>query len=367
MIKISLDNEIANKNDDWFAFWDGESHVFSVDTIKQLLKDNPNEKEITIDIHCRGGQVSEGLALYDVLRNSGLTIHTNIEGDCHSMATVILLAAPKENRTANANCSSVIHEVRGGLWENYATASEYEALAESIRQDQNKILDIYADRTGKPKEELEAIMREEKPRTAEELLSWGFISKINIPNTNEIDNNKNQNLKSMTEKLKQLMESTNVALAKINKFFTSNVNFEFMDAAGAVLFATEKPADDDTLAVGDVASPDGTFTLISATSEYPIDTVVVIAAGVIESITQPDSSDNNDEVAAENAALKVENENLKTTLLESVNVINNLKSAIETNHVPAGRARITPTKEPKKETVNLDDVRANLKSNKSKK
>ena len=52
MIKISLDNDIANKNDDWLAFWDGESHVFSVDTIKQLLKDNPDEKEITIDIHC---------------------------------------------------------------------------------------------------------------------------------------------------------------------------------------------------------------------------------------------------------------------------------------------------------------------------
>ena len=45
----------------------------------------------------------------------------------------------------------------------------------------------------------------------------------------------------------------------------------------------------------------------------------------------------------------------------------NFKGEVETNHVPAGRATITPTKEPKKETVNLDDVRANLKSNKSKK
>lgn len=367
MIKISLDNDIANKNDDWLAFWDGESHVFSVDTIKQLLKDNPNEKEITIDIHCRGGQVSEGLALYDVLRNSGLTIHTNIEGDCHSMATVILLAAPKENRTANANCSSIIHEVRGGLWESYATAYEYEALAESIRQDQNKILDIYADRTGKPKEELEAIMKEEKSRTAEELLSWGFISKINIPNTNKIDNNKNQNQNNMGKLKESVLKKTDEFIASINKMFTSNVNFEFLDETGAVLFTTEKPADDDTLAVGDAASPDGTFTLTSATSEYPVDTVVVITAGVIESITQPDEANNEDEVEAENAALKVENENLKKTLLESVNVINSLKGEIETNHVPAGRATVAPTKEPKKETVNLDDVRANLKSNKSKK
>ena len=367
MIKISLDNDIANKNDDWLAFWGGESHVFSVDTIKQLLKDNPDEKEITIDIHCRGGQVAEGLAIYDILRNSGLIIHTNIEGDCHSMATVILLAAPKENRTANANCSAIIHEVRGGLWECYGTASEFEALAESIRQDQGKILNIYADRTDKSIEELESIMKEEKSRTAEELLSWGFISKINIPNTNKIKNNKNQNQNNMGKLKESVLKKADEFISSMNKLFASNVNFEFLDESGAVLFTTEKPADDDTLAVGDAATPDGTFTLTSATSEYPIGTVIVITGGVIESIMQPDESANNEDVAAENAALKAENENLKAILLESVNVINSLKGEIETNHVPLGRVTNVPKKEEKKETINLDEVRANLKSNKNKK
>jgi len=322
MLRISLDNDIANKNDDWLAFWDGKSHVFSVDTIKQYLKDNPDEKEITIDIHCRGGQVAEGLAIYDILRNSGLIIHTNIEGDCHSMATVILLAAPKENRTANANCSAIIHEVRGGLWECYGTASEFEALAESIRQDQGKILKIYADRTDKSIEELEAIMKEEKNRTAEELLSWGFISKINVPNTNKI--NKNQKQEQMSKKLTEVKKTTNAFLAKMNKLFTPSVNFEFLDADGVTLFSTEKAEDDDTLAVGDAASPDGTFTLVSATSEYPEGTVVVITGGVIESITEPEAS-SNDDLAAEIVELKAENENLRANLKESVDVINSLK------------------------------------------
>lgn len=334
MLRISLDNDIANKNDDWLAFWDGESHVFSVDTIKQLLKDNPDEKEITIDIHCRGGQVAEGLAIYDILRNSGLIIHTNIEGDCHSMATVILLAAPKENRTANANCSAIIHEVRGGLWESYATASEYEALAESIRADQNKILRIYADRSDKSLEELEAIMKEEKSRTAEELLSYGFISKINIPNTNKISN-KNQT--SMSKKLEELKKNTNAYLAKMKQLLAPAVNFAFLDADGAVQFSTEKADDDDTLAVGDVASPDGTFTLASATSEYPEGTVVVITGGVIESITEPDSSQNSEDLAAENASLKEENENLKESLRESVDIINSLKGEIESDFTPPSR------------------------------
>ena len=192
MIKISLDNDIVNKNDDWLAMFDGESHVFSLDFLKQAIAKYPEDKEVTIDIHSRGGQVSEALASYDYLRNSGLNIYTNIVGDCHSAATILLLAAPKENRTANANCSSIIHQVRGGTGKDYNTAKELEDAAESIRQDTNKILTIYADRTNKTREELEAIMQEEKSRTAEELLSWGFISKINIPNTNKIENNKNK-------------------------------------------------------------------------------------------------------------------------------------------------------------------------------
>ena len=367
MIKISLDNDIVNKNDDWLAMFDGENHVFSLDFLKQAIEKYPEDKEITIDIHSRGGQVSEALASYDYLRNSGLNIHTNIVGDCHSAATILLLAAPKENRTANANCSSIIHKVRGGTNQQYNTAEELEDAAESIRQDTNKILTIYADRTNKTREELEAIMKEEKSRTAEELLSWGFISKINIPNTNKIDNNKNQNQNNMGKLKESVLKKTDEFLASMNKLFASNVNFEFLDESGAVLFTTEKATDDDTLAVGDVASPDGTFTLSGETSEYPAGTVVVITGGVIESITDSSSTANNEEMAAENAALKAENEALKANLQQSVNVITSLKGEIETNHVPAGRATITPTKEPKKETVNLDDVRANLKSNKSKK
>ena len=66
----------------------------------------------------------------------------------------------------------------------YATAEEFKSISEDIELDEGKILDIYVDRTELSREELKEIMSEEKSRTAEELLKWGFINKINIPNTN---------------------------------------------------------------------------------------------------------------------------------------------------------------------------------------
>jgi len=364
MIKLDLDNVIDNKDEDWMFFWDGERHVFSVDTVKKVIEANPDEKEMTINIHAKGGSTSEGFTIYDYLRNSGLKIFTNIEGECHSMATVILLAAPKENRTANKNCSSIIHKVRGGVC-GYMTADEFDAMAESVRQDEQKILNIYADRTDLNKEELEVIMKEEKSRTAEELLSWGFISKINIPNTNKVTNNKQKTEINMNQKIKDLLEKANSITSSINKLINPTVNYVFNDANGSELFTTEKAEDDDTLAVGDAASPDGTFTLATATSEYPEGTVIVITSGVIESITEPEAATNEDEVKAENAALKLQNENLTKAVKDSLDIINSMKAEIETKHVPLGRITNPPKQEGKKETINLDEVKKGLKSNKT--
>lgn len=361
MIKLEVNNDIANKNDDFMLFFEGESSVFSLDSVKKAIEDNPEEKDIKLNIHCRGGQVSEGLAIYDYLRNSGLNIFCNIEGECHSMATILLLSAPKENRTANKNCSSLIHLVRGGVCD-YMTAEEFKSISEDIESDEGKILDIYADRTDLSREELKEIMSEEKTRTAEELLKWGFINKINTPNTNLKSNsiinnqsNKNQIKTEMAELKKSVLENVNAFLTKIGKKFSDNVNYEFVGEDNVILFTTEK--EDDTLAVGDAASPDGTFKLVSETSEYPVDTEIVIAEGEITAITEPEEED---EVETENKALKQELKNIKVDLKEALNLITSMKAEIETNFVPQGRKKVATLKENKVVEKTKDDYKAEI-------
>lgn len=95
MVEVKVYNEIASEKDSVLMSMLGmESSVFSAETVKNIFQQNPSENEFKFNIHCQGGDVAEGLAIYDLIRNSGKTIHANIDGSCHSMAITLLLAAP---------------------------------------------------------------------------------------------------------------------------------------------------------------------------------------------------------------------------------------------------------------------------------
>ena len=186
MLEIKLHEVIDKESNAWIYEWFGMDHPFTLETLQNLLNENPDEKDIKLQIHCDGGLVSEGLALYDCLRTSGRNIYCNVEGDCHSMAIVLLLAAPKSQRTANPNASFLIHEVQGGVSGSTTAVEKY---AEEMRELQERIIDIYADRTGYNRDDLAAAMAEEKVRDSRYMLEHGFIGAINEYNTNQKKSN----------------------------------------------------------------------------------------------------------------------------------------------------------------------------------
>lgn len=338
-----------DKEDVFFNFFGEEDpFAFSADTIHKVFDENPEEKEFKFNIDCDGGTVSEGLRIYDVLRTSGKTLHCNIEGGCHSMAIILLLAAPKENRTANPNSRALIHEVRGGSWD-FLKADELRTVADEIEREQNAILDIYADRTGYDRAELEILMKEEKMRTAQELIQYGFISKINTYSTNlKPKNQMSKPTKSVQELLNQAKE---LGRKLLNLTEGEAVNFEFKDAEGVVLFTTEK--EDDSIAVGDAASPDGTF-------ELPNGRTVVIADGVITEINEPEST-NSEEV--ENLQNTVSQ--LTDALKEANNMITELRNHVQSNFVATPRTRV-PGKQNEKTVQSAEELRNEAKANRLK-
>lgn len=358
MIKIRLYNPIANKDNAWWYSWDGESGVFSLDYVQRVFKENPDEKDFQFNIHCLGGEVEEGLAIYDFLRTSGRNIFMNIEGGCHSMAVTLLLAAPAENRSANPNAVALIHEVQGGVW---GATSDVQATASDMKMLQDQILDIYADRTGTDRAVLEAIMKEQKEHNAKELLQLGFISKINSYNTNYLPNS-NFIMKNASE----IKKSATNFLNSIQKFLGKGaVNYEFVDENGEVLFTTEEES--DTLEVGMAASPDGTFTIADGRT-------VTIADGVITEIQEAGTSaedgaeNNSGEEGAELENLRAENAELRTNLQNAAEIIRDLRSQIKSNYLPGRRVgsqtnsnkgNAKPTPEERKQ-----DIREKLNKNK---
>ena len=318
-----------DKEDVFFSYFgEDDPFAFSADAIHKVFDSNPDETEFKFSINCDGGSVAEGLRIYDVIRTSGKTIHCNIEGSCHSMAVVLLLAAPKENRTANPNARALIHEVRGGSWD-VLKADELREYADEIDREQNAILDIYADRTGHDRAALEVLMKEEKIRTSNELLNYGFIEKINTYTTN-LQNPKKMNKPRQT--VQELLNRAAASLSKISNLLDGPVNYEFKSDEGEVLFTTEK--EDDSITVGDAASPDGTFTIADGRT-------VVIADGVITEIQEAaepeDAVDTENEIAMEELTNQVEE--LTNSLTEAKELINELKDQVQSTYNAATRKK----------------------------
>ncbi len=357
MMEIEIHSPVGNEANKWLYKLDGHEGVFSLDFVQSLFRDNPGETDFRFGIHCPGGEVEEGLAIYDCLRTSGKDIHMNIEGGCHSMAVVLLLAAPLENRTANPNCRALIHRVTGCAG---GTPDDLAAAAEDARRAEESILDIYADRTGQDKEFLRSIMAEQKERTAAELLDWGFISRIN---------NYNTNFKSKKNMAKTLKERAAEFMNSIRNFVGVLTNFEFVDQDGKVLFTTE--AEDDTLEVGMAASPNGTFTIADGRT-------VTVADGKITDIQNPapEPKITDEDVAnlrAENERLSAENESLRNNLTEAAGIIRDYQKQVRSNYQPKGRvaplANIDKDKNAGQKTSEQRkaEVRENLKAANGKK
>lgn len=324
MIQIDVHDVIANEAHKWWFCWDDNEQVFSLDAVKALIESHPEENDYRLNIHCPGGEVTEGFAIYDYLRSSGKNLYTNIEGDCHSMAVTLLLVAPLNQRTAAPNCSALIHQVRscsGG------TADEMAREAEETRRLQERMLKIYEDRTSRPYAELEAMMKEEKVHSAEELLAWGFIGSINTYNTN-IKPSKNQTIMAKEKNLKQkVSDFINSVLGLVPE--EKRLNYEFTGEDGSVLFTTEE--EDDTLIPGETkASPDGTFTLADGRT-------VTIQDGIVTEVKEADNPPAPEEDtppaadAAELERLRTENATLRAKIGESVDLIQQLRANIKSN------------------------------------
>ena len=323
MVEIDIYKPI-DKEDPWMSLWFGDDWVFSADNIHRAFDENPTEKDFRFNINCDGGSVAEGLRIYDVLRTSGKNIYMNIEGGCHSMAVCLLLAAAKENRTANPNCRALIHEVRACTYDNL-TADDAQALADEIRTEQNAILDIYADRTGTDRQKLEELMKAERQLTAEQLKEYGFISKINVYTTNRKKHLRTKNFKEMAKTKNEVISAADNFMKKLKNLLSATVaNYDHKDADGNVLFSTE--AEDETLEVGMAASPDGEFELADGR-------VVVIADGVIAEIREADGGEDNQEL--ENLRARVAA--LEGALTEAENVITNLRNEVGSTYTVRNR------------------------------
>ena len=176
----------------------------------KAYKDRP----MNIHINCVGGDVFDGMAIYNIIKKRTAETTVYIEGIAASMGSVIALAA--DNVVMAENSLFMIHNAWGGAM---GESKELKKTARLLEKISNEIADIYIKKTKLPYDKVKEMMDEETWLNADEALQLGFVDSIsdaikvaakydvskfkNITNE-EIASKLNINLKSkkMTDELK---------------------------------------------------------------------------------------------------------------------------------------------------------------------
>ena len=165
MAVLKIYNEITTEEDKQFLKWCMGMDGVCFKDIDEFLS-GMDEKDNTVDIrlHCDGGSVSEGWAIYDKLRASGKEISAIAEGKVASMATIIMMAAPKERRKAYKSANICVHNpwVPSYALGDSLTAEDLRKTAEGLQKEQDKMLDLYVERCECNRDEMQSLMNEDK-------------------------------------------------------------------------------------------------------------------------------------------------------------------------------------------------------------
>jgi ATP-dependent Clp protease protease subunit len=121
---------------------------------------NDSRRPISLYINSAGGNVTDGLAIHDVIRNlvsGGYEITVVVQGMAYSMGSVVLQAASPGRRLAYPQSWIMIHEpAKWAGWQSTTAAAQH---LDRLKQMQSQIYRILAERSGKP---LRQIIRDTK-------------------------------------------------------------------------------------------------------------------------------------------------------------------------------------------------------------
>jgi len=145
--------------------------------IAQLLyleREDP-DKDISLYIHCPGGIISAGLAIYDTMQLIRPDVSTICVGLAASMGTLLLCAGAEGKRYTLPNSTIHMHQAVGGA---QGQAADIEIAAREIMRMQELIRGIIAKHTGQPMEKIVHDTDRDFYITAEQAVEYGIVDEV---------------------------------------------------------------------------------------------------------------------------------------------------------------------------------------------
>lgn len=172
-LKVKDDNaelyiygDIASDSYKW-----SESDVSASDIVNKLQSVNANSIDVYINSY--GGEVAQGLAIYNALKRHKAKVTTYVDGFACSIASVIAMAG--DTRKMYDNSLLMIHNAWTVAQGNVA---ELEKAAEDLKVINAAVVKAYLEVVNISEEELTALLDAESWITAEKAVEMGFATEV---------------------------------------------------------------------------------------------------------------------------------------------------------------------------------------------
>jgi len=163
-------------------FWSGDG-VVAKEFAQELAK-IPAGRQITVGINSPGGSVHEGLAIYNLLSARRNQVTCRIDGLAASIASIIALAGSKLVMPSSALL--MIHDPSGMCM---GTADQMREMATALEKHKEALVNVYEEKTKKPRAEIEQAMKDETWFTAADAKAFGLVDDVTaeVAATNTFD------------------------------------------------------------------------------------------------------------------------------------------------------------------------------------
>ena len=161
--------------------WTEDDNAIDAKLVRNAL--DGVDKPIVIKLNSPGGDVFQGIEIYNYLKNHTSHITVEVTGLAASAASIIAMGA--DEIIMNTGTSLMVHEASA-----YArgTKTDIKKVLNALDTIDKSIVDIYAEKTNKTDVEINNWINDEKWFTAEEAVEFGLADSIKAKIENEVTN-----------------------------------------------------------------------------------------------------------------------------------------------------------------------------------
>lgn len=145
--------------------------VTAKDFIREI--DAINAGSISLRVNSPGGDVFDGIAIYNAIRNHPAQVTTQVDGIAASIASIIAMAG--DTITIAKNAFFMVHNAWAMAMGN---AEEMRKMADTLDKIDTTLIKTYTERTGQTQRAVRQMMADETWLNADEAVSLGFADKL---------------------------------------------------------------------------------------------------------------------------------------------------------------------------------------------